>query len=86
MAKKISSAETAATPMITSSTPPFTNRPNATPRLWTWTSWTPGKMPSLLPIRTLWRTSDLVTWSAATTATASAAARRADLPEIKTLG
>jgi hypothetical protein len=45
-----------------------------------------GEDPVAAADPTLCRTSDLVIWSAATTATASAAARRADLPEIKSLG
>ena len=71
--------------MTTSTQPPPANSPNATPRLRTCTSSSPGNTPSRLPNTTFSRTSAFVAWSATTTATATAAARSADLPEIKSL-
>src|SRR4051812_17381314 len=54
--------------------------PNATPLFLTWTMFTPRKTEFSSPTATLLRTSALVTWSRATTATSSSAARPYDLP------
>src|SRR4051794_30251986 len=54
--------------------------PNATPLFLTWTMFTPRKTEFSSPTATLLWTSALVTWSRATTAASSSAARPYDLP------